>query len=458
MSLRKTTDIFVSDTLKKILEEISESSSIAMSLLKKRHYKEDLKEDEPINYLSISESDPTKLSYINHERLIKLKENEEDVWTSSRRFHARPGSVVNKIFKNLSAKEVEIFNNFYRSAVTRINYQFKVVDGSEIKYYYHIENYKKESHSLGNSCMKYDNCQRYFNIYIDNPEIIKMLVMLDDDGFLMGRALLWNFDDYKVMDRIYTINDDELPYQFKKWAGEHGYMYKYEQKWNNTLFFEMGGKKIEKKFSIKLPNWKYDRYPYLDTFKFMDMKRGVLYNYIPDEITVKTVSAPDGGYYNGDYLGHDFITGLYQNRGEMVSIKYTDDGKLIENSNLLTHSSNVEWSSVNDMYILRKDLKYDEEIDQFIFAEHLDILNNKENIEQRRIREKERRKKIEEHEIVFRNMFRGNFSRDMERAIHELSTRMFDVDYGTQLIEEMEQTTIPGSPSEPVSTEETVEE
>lgn len=409
--MRKTVDIFISDSLRKILENISESSFIAESLLKKRHYKEDLNEEEPINYLSTSESDPTKISYITQERLIKLTYS-DDVWASSRRFHARPGSVVNKIFKNLHPKDVENFNRLYKSVVSTSNYKFEVVEGPDIKKYYHIDSYKQESHSLGNSCMKYESCQRYFGIYIDNPEVVKMLVMLDDDERLMGRALLWNFDDHKVMDRIYTINDDELPYHFKKWAVQNGYIYKYEQKWNNTLFFEMGGKKIEKKLSIQLKNWKHDKYPYLDTFKFMDIKKGVLYNYIPEDGLLKTISAPDGGYYDGDFLGLDFITNLYYNRGEMVSIKYNEDG--LTSNDLLTHSSNVEWSSVNDMYILKKDVKYFEDIDDFIFSEKFDFLNNKSEIERKRERTKRKREEYETFKNILQPVILGDYTLGVE--------------------------------------------
>ena len=53
-----------------------------------------------------------------------------------------------------------------------------------------------------------------------------MLVMLNLEGNLKGRALLWNFGTNKIMDRIYTTDDEKLHLYFKKWATENGYLYK----------------------------------------------------------------------------------------------------------------------------------------------------------------------------------------------------------------------------------------
>ena len=382
---RKTIDITISEKLKEILEEIKDSSIIASMLLKRNH-KDDLIENH-VDYLNISDADQTKISYLSQDKVEKINsiprsESIEEhgciYWNNSFRVRARPGSVVQKIFKNLSSRDVEIFNNLYKSALNKINFELKVVDGELIKKYYYESTYSDSRGSLGSSCMKYSNCQNFFNIYIDNKDIVKMLIMLDNDGLLLGRALLWNFDDYKVMDRIYTINDEELAYHFKKWALEKGYMYKHEQKWNNTLAFEINGKKTEHEFCIKLPFYDYSRYPYLDTFKFLDREKGMLYNYIPHD-NIQTICAPDGRWYPSDFLALDFITKLYHNRGETIIIKYKD-GKFTDEE-LRTHSNNVEWSRVNDLHILKTDAVYSEEIDDFIFNENLDELNNKESIE-----------------------------------------------------------------------------
>lgn len=395
-------NILLSDELKAVLEEIQDSSSVARLLLSE-HDKKDLKEDHA-NYLSISNLDKTKLSYLTKERLDSIPDG-QDPWTHNKRFFARPASVINKIFNGVHDKDLEVFNNLYKSILSRIKFTFKILSGNDIRKYYHGDMYRGCSGSLGNSCMKYDNCQRYMGLYVDNSDVVTMLGMFDDDQYLLGRALLWNFDSYKVMDRIYTVNDEELSYQFKRWAIANGYMYKYEQKWNNSLAFELGGKKIEQKFAIQLKNWKYDRYPYMDTFKFFDKTKGILYNF-NENTNLKTLCAPDGSQFENDYLAHDFSTGLFHHRGETVSITYMD-GKLIPDSTLRVHTHNAEWSRINNMYMLKKDVEFNEELDDFLFIKELDHLNNQEAISIRKKEMEERKKK-----------------QAMERARHEEMLKM----------------------------------
>lgn len=391
--------INLSEQLIRILEEICDSSKVAELLLIAQIYgvPDDKLVENYIDYLSVSHSDNTKISYLTQDR-SKLS---LDVWGTSKRIFGRPGSVVKKIFKNLEDREVELFNNLYKSALNKSEFKFDIISGESIRRYYHFETYRGESGSLGNSCMKYDNCQKYLNLYTENPDVINMLIMLDSDGLLLGRALLWKFDSYKIMDRIYTVNDEELPYHFKKWAIDNGYMYKHEQKWNNTLAFELGGKKIQQKLSFQLKNFIHDRYPYLDTFKFFDKQKGILYNYIPHD-DVKTISAPDGRYFDSDFFSLDFFTELYQHRGETVSIFY-ENGKIDRNLQLRTHSNNVEWSRINDMYLLRKDCEYFDDVDDYLFINELEHLNDKSKIEEVKLKIKKQKEQREqrERELIF---------------------------------------------------------
>lgn len=96
----------------------------------------------------------------------------------------------------------------------------------------------------------------------------------------------------------------------------------------------------------------------------------------------KTISAADGSQLNPDYLAKDFVTDLFHYRGETVSIKYKD-GQLISDE-LRTLQSNAEWSRCNNMYILNKDITFNDEIDDYIFKPELDHLNDKVAIEARK--------------------------------------------------------------------------
>ena len=83
---RKTSDIITSLELDFVLEQIKDNSEVANLLLKKRHSNENLV-DNHINYISMSNSDKTRISYLTPERIESLLSSGEDLWTSSKRFH-----------------------------------------------------------------------------------------------------------------------------------------------------------------------------------------------------------------------------------------------------------------------------------------------------------------------------------------------------------------------------------
>ena len=419
-------NLFISDRLKEVLLEIKDSSTIARFLLKEEHDSDSLRPDF-VNYLDISEVDKTKISYLSQDKINKFSPD-QDPW-EIKKFFARPGAVINKVIKSVSDRELELFNNLYRSVLTRLKFNFEIVKGQLVADYYHAEKYRSQSGSLGNSCMKYDNCQRYLSLYSQNDDVISLLLMLDEDRRIMGRALLWNFDGNKVMDRIYTINDEELSYQFKKWANQNGYIYKFEQRWNNSISFETNGNKVDYLFAIQLKNYQFDRYPYMDTFKFLDKNTGTLYNYI-NNTNVRTLCAADGGQFDHDALLQDHFTGLFFHRGEMIELKYVD-GKLIKypnRSNIFVHSQTVEWSRINDTYILKKDVIFDEVLDEYLFNAELDHLNDKVQIDRRRkeIEDNRKRRELERLEYEKRKKEMLNNRNLIEPAFNDWVSQYFD--------------------------------
>ena len=100
--------------------------------------------------------------------------------------------------------------------------------------------------------------------------------MLNTSGKIMGRALLWNLET-KIMDRIYTTNDEQLSFYFKKWASENGYLFRSQQNWFNSLQFEKSGsQKKLLRIEVKLKNSDFRYYPYMDTFKFFNPDQQLL--------------------------------------------------------------------------------------------------------------------------------------------------------------------------------------
>lgn len=383
---RKTFDLIISEELRTVLSEIEADSQVAKLLLKKRHEKEDLVED-PINFISVAH-DKTKISYLTTDRIAKI-EDPSLYWSSSRRFAVKPGGFISKLFKDIPAREVEKFSNLYRAQANKVQFTLKVIEGGEILKYYHYSSYASDRGTLGASCMKHDNCQDYLGVYTDNRNKVKMLVMLNSDDKLMGRALLWDFDTNKIMDRIYTISDEEFAFQFKKWATDNGYLYKSEQNWYNTLQFEnLSTPKQELKLAIKLDNSDFRRYPYVDTFKFFNQEEGLLLNYMEGN-NFRTLCSSDGSRYDSDYLVFDDIDRVLRHRGDSVYVRYL---------NIRTSHNNVRYSDINDEYILHNDCNYDEELGDYIFNEENDKQNNAERIQERKDYLRKRREEMEKRE------------------------------------------------------------
>lgn len=409
--LRKTADIHISDELTSVLMLMKDNSEVAKLLLKFRHGIEDLV-DNYVNYIAISKGDKTKISYLSQDRFDKV----DDYWNSSQRYSVKAGTFIKKLFKNISDKEVEKFASMYKSIQLSPEFKFKVVEGNDILKYYLYDTYSENSSSLGASCMKHNNCQEFLFLYRDNPEIIKMLVMLDREGRLLGRTLLWMGD--KIMDRIYTVNDDEYTYHFKKWADDNDFLYKKEQRWNNTLYFESKGKPIFKEMSVKLKNHSYSRYPYLDTFKFYNVESGTFYNYIPKDIDVYTLSQPDGSKQDCKFLQIDGKTKLFHHRGELIWVPYLE---------YHTSSNNLYFSEINDTYILREDSKYDEEIGDYIFIQsdkndESRYNDRKEYMRKQKEQDEERRsKKINpKYSQQLFGSFYGDYVRQIERMTRDV--------------------------------------
>ncbi len=188
------------------------------------------------------------------------------------------------------------------------------------------------------------------------------------------------------MDRIYTTNDESLCFYFKQWAIKNNYLYKTEQNWTNTLSFSQmdGQKKQELTLGIKL-DCDFSYYPYMDTFKFIDINSGMIYNHIPDNVEIKTLCSGVGSKYEADFLKLDDIDRIFRVKSDCVLVSY---------KNLTTWCNNTQWSGVNDQYILNGDYIYDQVIGEYIFKEEFDHLNNKSKIEEIKKFREERNSKL----------------------------------------------------------------
>lgn len=130
--------------------------------------------------------------------------------------------------------------------------------------------------SLGQSCMRKDETKgRFFQIYDDGWEQSGVLYLLNEEGLLIGRALIHDevhspeVGCIKLMDRIYFSNNEVLA-AFKVYAKKHGYWRKVEQRLGEDNYVSPDGK-VERLVEMWIPcevitEGMYDHVPYIDTF------------------------------------------------------------------------------------------------------------------------------------------------------------------------------------------------
>lgn len=151
-----------------------------------------------------------------------------------------------------------------------------------------------------------------------------------------------------------------------KWATDNRIIYKAYQNWSTCQTFSDGKNEIEKKFSIKLKNWHLKSYPYIDSFKWLDMNNGLLTNYKPEHFksvlntdsNFRTLTTSSGGYESGNYLGFCELDREYGYSGDIVEV----DGK---NYN----TRNLNYSDTLDRYILRSESTYSEELEDYVYSD-----------------------------------------------------------------------------------------
>ncbi len=229
------------------------------------------------------------------------------------------GRLINILFPNkFTAKQIEEFTNKLKSIGTVSNL-IETVSGVDIKFWYNFSNYSSNKGTLGSSCMRHKECSHYFDIYIKNPEVCKLLILKDLDK-IIGRALLWKLHDCEyeyMMDRIYSDNDVTTQH-FKEYAKKHNYIYRRCGIESYSHFETPTGIK-ELKLQVKLKEWNFDYYPYMDTFKKLNTITGILYNNSDKQknhiLMVRT---------DGEYLTNTVYSSYYDSDIEADDAVYSD--------------------------------------------------------------------------------------------------------------------------------------
>jgi hypothetical protein len=203
------------------------------------------------------------------------KTNDHGEWSREGRQNGKPAKIIRKLFTEkalrfIKAKEFEAFGNAYKAKFMDNGFTFEMRPAKAIPDVYCMIR-ADGGGSLNDSCMNGD--RDYLEIYKKCPHL-QILVLLNNEGHLCGRALVWNVENQEqgkmiFMDRIYSIEDYMFD-MFLDYAKEQGWWTKREYKtfkdknaWIHPVTGE--GHKVNVKFNTPTD---HDNYPYIDTFSY----------------------------------------------------------------------------------------------------------------------------------------------------------------------------------------------
>jgi hypothetical protein len=217
------------------------------------------------------------------------------------------GRFVNRVSEKAKQKleptEIEKFVNTYKSKFDSFKSgesRFEEVSGEVIKHWYNKNNYETILGQLGNSCMRNPSCKNFFNIYTQNPEVCSLLILKSEVDLdkICGRALVWKLSDGRTyLDRVYTVRDSDFQ------------LYEDYAKKRNWLLEEDMDYRDFSKMIVNLKHWKFEQYPYMDTFKCLNVNEGYL--------TSDEDKWPGPGFWklestSGGYGGDNLVWSEYQ--------------------------------------------------------------------------------------------------------------------------------------------------
>lgn len=312
-----------------------------------------------LNYFKPSDQND-QIKFVNDSQVGRMKDAGTDPFTRASNLASIGRTVKQILISNgisVSDSQVEDFVNSYKTAWAKMYEKtggFRLVKGDEIKTWYLASNYVPGGGQLNNSCMRYDECQDYFSIYTENPDVCQLLILTDDRDLLLGRALVWKLVEGSgrspyFLDRIYTRfdNDDDL---FVEW---------FENFIKSKDYSSYRGG-VTSGCQVQLKNWKFNLYPYMDTFCVLDVETQKLMSYDGRDssrfqyLIQNTTGEPTvPNYMYSEYLG-DYI-----HKSEAIWVEYKDDyvrkeDIVISYKNEKLIKEDAIWSDYYKAYLLKE--------------------------------------------------------------------------------------------------------
>lgn len=193
----------------------------------------------------------------------------EGVWSKTNRQAGKPIRIIQKLIKRkFTNYEYEQLNNLLKARIVDDG-ELVVVEGEDIRKYYNCKN-NNPGGTLENSCMRYDECQKYLDIYVDHAKMLVLLNRVTDK--ISGRAIIWQIGDKTFMDRVYYTKDHMFDI-FINYAKEHKWYYR---EYNSLLdtgdsqrwYGPDDNYQNPNTWNLKIHVGYYNYYPYIDSFRY----------------------------------------------------------------------------------------------------------------------------------------------------------------------------------------------
>lgn len=324
--------VFYSNSFMKMLREICDNGCRISNFL--IYHKSELDVSD-INYLTMRGQ---LISFLPNGKEHRV--NDDGRWIRDGRQEGKPARVIRKLFfdefiedRHITDSDFEKFTNNVRSYVLSNGdgdggdsdiVRLHVCNGDFIPHYYESELSSYAGGNLTGSCMS-GKSDSLFELYRRNPNNVSMIVALDKDRMLVGRALLWNTNIGRCMDTIYA--KDEIQPMFIDFAKKNGLKYKSQQSCRYYYFDMLDGENIGRCDTYtELSNYDLDDYPYMDTLYWLD-DDGCLSNEEPSSSEYKELKNTDGTYENhGRNWVEDVVTGNEIDADDSTYVDYRHDG------------------------------------------------------------------------------------------------------------------------------------
>jgi len=341
-------------------------------------------DDNDINQISFLISSKVEDVLGRTDNLRHLTDPEkDDVFKARQRGTMKISSFINELFNNeykseslsdeqkaenkrlgrkTPAQLLEEFVNAYKAA--RQPGKFEMVDGLDIGYWYDEMKYESQNASLGDSCMKGEECEPFFNFYAKNPDKVSLLIMKSRfaDDKIIGRALVWKLTEPEgriYMDRIY-VNYEHDYENFKNYARNKGWLFKKEQNMYATEKIIDSKNNDSKEIILIVKGMKpNETYPYLDTLKYYNPANQILSNNVD---IVKGL--PTKSYLLEDTEGRNLPLTVYTHE-ELIDM-YADD--ILNNLyDTVRMYPNTFWNYIDDKKYMNdyKNSELDNYLDDF---------------------------------------------------------------------------------------------